>query len=74
MLGFLDGMSRRCQWPEKHRHATEGAAWAAIKSMKSAGDFTEDLRPYPCGSHWHVGHSKEALGKRISRSLRKDKQ
>ena len=64
----------KCRWPQKYKHANEGAAWAAIKSMKAAGDYTEDIKPYPCGDHWHVGHSQAALGVRIRKSLREGKR
>lgn len=60
-----------CQWPDKQRHATEGAAWVAVHSLRAAGKANQDVRPYRCRGHWHVGHSAVLLTHRIRRALRR---
>ncbi len=61
-----------CPTPHKHRHASEHAAAAAIRSLRAAqpGITSPDLLPYECvcGS-WHVGHSQDSLQVRIRRAL-----
>ena len=54
-------------------HATEGRAWAHVRELRRVKGASVDLLPYRCGqcSQWHVGHSAEALGKRIHRALRR---
>lgn len=65
-------MATSCAWPDKYRHATEGAAWGAIRSLREdTGREAADLRPYRCGDHWHVGHDRRALEKRIRKALRR---
>lgn len=60
-----------CPTPGKVRHATEGKAWGHVRDLRRAKDASVDLLPYrcDCGS-WHVGHSQEALTKRIRRAKR----
>ena len=58
-----------CRNPEKIKHATRKKALAAIESLERAGRGNPDLRAYPCGDHWHVGHSVIAFKKRIKKAL-----
>lgn len=66
-------MSRPCPRPDKYPHPTKAKAKAAIGALWRDGKGNPDLNAYPCpGSkptHWHVGHSRELLGKRIHRIL-----
>ena len=54
-----------CPHPEKIRHATEGAAWAAVHALRKKREAGPDVRPYRCGSHWHVGHDVVHLMRRF---------
>jgi hypothetical protein len=62
-----------CRNPEKVRYKTEGGAWAAIREQRAREKFNSDVRPYPCGEHWHIGHSVVALSKRIRKALKRDR-
>lgn len=59
-----------CPFPEKIRHASSGAAWAAIAQLKRDGKGSPDMDAYPCGDHWHVGHSVVKFSKRIRKAVR----
>jgi hypothetical protein len=61
-----------CPSPHKHRHASRGAALAAIDSLQRANPdlVSPDLLPYLCGcGSWHVGHSQDSLQTRIRRAI-----
>lgn len=58
-----------CRWPDKQRHDTKAAAAGAIGALWRDGKGNPDLSAYPCGDHWHVGHSGKRLAKRIHRAL-----
>lgn len=58
-----------CSHPEKVRHATQADAKEAIRSMYRNGRGNPDLNVYPCGDHWHVGHSVVRFSKRIKAAL-----
>jgi hypothetical protein len=65
-----------CPKTEKVIHATPAAAKAAIRSLYIAGRGNPDYRVYPCKTgegptHWHIGHSRDALARRIRRALRR---
>lgn len=60
-----------CPKTQKVIHASKDDARAAIASLYRAGRGNPDYRPYPCGQHWHVGHSRVALAKRVRRALRR---
>lgn len=60
-----------CPKTQKVIHATKDDARAAIRSLYKAGRGNPDYRAYPCGEHWHVGHSRVALRKRVRRALRR---
>lgn len=61
----------KCAKTGKIIHADAKAARAAIASLTRAGRGNPDYRPYPCGDHWHVGHSRNALRRRVRRALRR---
>lgn len=48
-----------CPHPEKHRHRSRGAAWNALASIDRAEGVDLGLKPYRCGDHWHLGHSRK---------------
>jgi hypothetical protein len=58
-----------CRWPEEYEHASRDAAQAAIKALERDGKGNPDIDVYPCGDHWHVGHSVVHFSKRIRRAL-----
>lgn len=60
-----------CPKTQKVIHVDPAAARAAIASLYQAGRGNPDYRPYPCGDHWHIGHSRNALRRRIRRALRR---
>jgi hypothetical protein len=69
-----------CPHPEKHRHVSQAAAWAALESLDKAGKRDLTIRPYRCGDHWHTGHKgagsvdrqlKQALRSGIARRPRR---
>ncbi|GAB2762820.1 hypothetical protein [Nocardioides pakistanensis] len=66
-----------CPKTQKVIHASKDDARAAIASLYRAGRGNPDYRPYPCREtadgpvHWHVGHSRVALAKRVRRALRR---
>lgn len=63
----------KCPATGKVQHASEGRAWAHVRELRRVKGASVDLLPYRCEqcSSWHVGHSAEALGKRIHRTLRR---
>lgn len=61
----------RCPKTQKIIHADAKAARAAIAALYRDGKGNPDYRPYPCGDHWHIGHSRFALAKRVRRALRR---
>lgn len=61
-----------CPNPQKIQHESEPVAWVHAKSLRRKG-ASVDVKPYRCGNHWHVGHSKESLGKRIRWALRRNR-
>lgn len=56
-----------CPRAGKISHVSRRAAAAHIQSLLARG--AQDLRAYPCGDHWHVGHHQGELVKRIRSSL-----
>lgn len=60
----------KCPKTGKIIHATRWDALDAIRSLYRAGRGNPDYRAYQCGHHWHIGHSKVSLNKRIRKVLR----
>lgn len=61
-----------CPTPSKILHPNKATAvlhQRALEQHKGA----MDLNVYPCGDHWHVGHSRVALSKRIRHALRRNR-
>ena len=56
-----------CQRTSKIGHVSRRAAQAHIESLAARG--SHDLRAYRCGDHWHVGHHRNELIRRIRASL-----
>ena len=61
---------------QKVIHASKADALAAIRSLYRAGRGNPDYRSYPCRAadgteHWHIGHSRHALRRRVRRALRR---
>lgn len=63
-------MAAACPTPNKIKHRTAEAAEKQLASMRAKLLVSPDLVVYPCGGHWHVGHSQRSLEKRIRRALR----
>jgi len=66
-------MSRICPHPEKTAHRTKAAALKARSSLETARGIDLALKPYPCGDHWHLGHSRKLskLERRVRRAMRR---
>lgn len=60
----------RCERAGKTIHANKPAAVLAMKALYRHKAAT-DLNVYVCGDHWHVGHSKVKLNRRIRQALRR---
>jgi len=64
----------RCPTPGKVRHPTPQAAAVAMTRLQRATG-ARDLNTYRCpaadgsNGHWHVGHSRVLLSRRIRRAL-----
>lgn len=58
-----------CRSPHKVRHSSQAAANEHMLSLRKNGG--RDLNVYPCGGHFHVGHSQAKLRGRIQRALRR---
>ncbi len=62
-----------CPHPEKIRYATRSVAVMAAQVMRREKGASVDLRSYPCGDHWHIGHDARHLRMRIRQALRSDR-
>lgn len=54
-----------CPTPDKHPYPSERAAKQGRRTLlKNRAAGRGRLVVYPCGAHWHVGHSTESLERR----------
>lgn len=61
-----------CPTPKKVAHSNKSTAAQHQRALEHYRD-ARDLNVYACGNHWHVGHSRVALSKRIRQALRRDR-
>jgi hypothetical protein len=65
-------MRAACIAPHKVAHKDRDAALKAIRSLYAAGRGNPDYNAYRCpAGHWHVGHDRVRLDRRIRKALRK---
>lgn len=60
-----------CRWPHKTEYPSRALAEnaAVLHTMASLDSKCTDVNAYPCGDHWHVGHTSRRAAKRCKTEL-----
>lgn len=62
-----------CPQPSKVRYPDQSAAVAALERVRKVKPWTvPNFAPYPCGTHWHLGHHQG--GMKAARRKRKGRR
>lgn len=56
-----------CPWPSKRRYPNLRTAHRVLKAL---GQRAEDLAPYRCGDHYHVGRQVRQTARQIIRQAK----
>lgn len=58
-------------FPLKRKYVSHEDAAAAARIARAGGKAGRNLRAYPCGDHWHIGHTYATKAERKAATKRR---